>query len=82
MRRIYDYECSNGHVVERFAELSDRDLPCKLCGEVSTRLVSYAGPVLDPISGDFPSATRRWALNRQQKIKAERKTAESHGLAD
>ena len=50
-----------------------------LCDEVATRIVSYGGPVLDPISGHFPSATRRWALNRQEKIKAERRATQSHG---
>ena len=52
-------------------------VPCNLCDEVATRIVSYGGPVLDPISGHFEC--RRWALNRQEKIKAERRATQSHG---
>jgi len=79
MKRLYDFRCSNEHVFERLADESERSVPCNLCGKVATRLVSYAGPMLDPISGHFPSATRKWALNRQEKIKAERRASESHG---
>ena len=82
MRRIYDFKCpKDGHLFEKFVDSDVYSLPCNLCNKVATRIVSFAGPVLDPISGDFPSATRRWSLNRQEKIKAERKAADSHGLA-
>ena len=79
MKKLYDFRCSCGHLFEKFTESSQRTVPCNLCDEVATRIVSYGGPVLDPISGDFPSATRRWALNRQEKIKAERRVTQSHG---
>ena len=81
MRRIFDFKCPDGHVFEKFVDVEEKKLPCEFCNKVSTRIVSFAGPVLDPISGDFPSATRRWSLNRQQKIKAERKITDSQGLA-
>ena len=79
MKRLYDFECPDGHKFEQFSDTSSRSVPCRFCGKVATRIVSYAGPMLDPISGHFPSATRKWALNRQQKIKAERRATRSHG---
>lgn len=80
MRRMFDYKCPLGHKFEAFVEVADKTkLPCKTCGKASSRILTYGGPVLDPISGDFPSATRRWALNRQIKIKQERREARSQG---
>lgn len=80
MRRMFDYKCPLGHKFEAFVEVEDKTkLPCNTCGKASSRILSYGGPVLDPISGDFPSATRRWALNRQIKIKQERREARSQG---
>ena len=32
---------------------------------------------LDPISGDFPDATRKWAKHREMTIKQERKQENS-----
>ena len=80
MRRMFDYKCPDGHRFEAFIDVDDKSLlPCKTCGKNSQRILTYGGPVLDPISGDFRSATRRWTLNRHIKIKQERREAESHG---
>jgi hypothetical protein len=49
--------------------------PCPECGNDSSRIISAATVVLDPISGAFPGATMKWARDRQQKIKKERKVA-------
>jgi len=79
MKRLFDFRCPQGHTFEAFVETDVRDLPCEVCEAKAMRCVSYGGPVLDPISGDYPSATRRWALNRQMKIKEERRQSKSHG---
>ena len=81
-RRIYDFRCPGGHVVEKFIDDSVTQVDCEICQQSSTRLVSFAGPVLDVISGHFPSATMRWAKDRQEKIKAERRATELHGPAE
>jgi hypothetical protein len=80
-RRIYDFKCAEGHVTEKFVDTSCQKIDCPVCGQPSIRLVSFARPMLDVISGDFPGATLRWARGRQEKIKAERRYAESHGPA-
>lgn len=55
-----------------------RSVSCDICSQPSARLVGGARPMLDPLSGDFPSATRKWSVNRQQKIKAEKREAASN----
>ncbi len=80
-RRIYDFKCPDGHITEKFVETSVKQIVCPVCRQQSTRLVSFARPVLDVISGDFPGATLKWARGRQEKIKAERRQVESHGPA-
>jgi predicted nucleic acid-binding Zn ribbon protein len=72
MRIILDYKCSNGHIFEKFTE-PEPSISCPTCGAESNRIVTAANVRLDPISGDFPSATRSWAKMRQEKIKQERK---------
>jgi hypothetical protein len=75
-RRLFDFNCPSGHDFEAFVDTSLKTLSCPICGTEASRIVSYGGPVLDPISGHFPSSTRNWARNRQDKIKAERKAAQ------
>jgi len=75
MRMIFEFRCPDGHRIEKFVESSVREITCSVCEQVSTRVVSCRGISLDPISGDYPSATMKWAKMRQEKIKAERKVA-------
>ena len=81
-RKIYDFGCPSGHITEEFINDSVTQIDCPNCRQLSTRLVSYAGPMLDVVSGDFPGATMKWAKGRQKKIKAERRETELHGPAD
>lgn len=75
MKRIYDFRCPDGHVVEKFISDSICQITCEVCQQVATRVCSYGGPMLDHISGDFPAQTLKWARWRQAKIAAERKAA-------
>ena len=77
MKRIYDFKCPDGHYAERFVEESVYLDTCEICNQETARVVSCAPPMLDPISGDYPTATMKWAKMRQDKIKAERKLANS-----
>jgi len=40
---------------------------------MAKKLISPVRTKLDPISGDFMGATRKWERNREQKLKQERK---------
>lgn len=74
--KVFDFQCEQGHINEAFVrndELGDR--PCPDCGGNSSRMIAAPRTVLDPISGAFPGATMKWARDREQKIKQERKVA-------
>lgn len=75
--RVFDFKCSEGHINEAFVKTDEVDniRPCPDCGGDSSRIISAPTVVLDPISGAFPGATMKWARDRQQKIKKERKVA-------
>ena len=75
-RRIYDFQCPDGHKAEAFVDSEVRSLPCFQCGLFAERIVSPVRSMLDPISGDFPGATMKWAKNRQETIKRERRTTD------
>lgn len=75
--RVYDFKCEQGHINEAFVRNGeDHDRPCPDCGNNSSKIISAPMTVLDPISGSFPAATMKWARDREQKIKHERKVAE------
>ena len=75
--KVFDFQCEEGHIKEAFIRSGEEDQtrPCPVCGANSSRIISAPTVVLDPISGAFPGATMKWARDRQQKIKKERKVA-------
>lgn len=70
---LFDFECENGHVNERMADSDCTHMPCLDCKSMAKKLISPVRSKLDPISGDFMGATRKWERNREQKLKQERK---------
>ena len=75
--KVFDFRCEEGHVNEAFIRTGEEDQtrPCPECGSDSSRIISAPTVVLDPRAGAFPGATMKWARDRQQKIKKERKVA-------
>ena len=65
---LYDFRCTNGHEFEEYVESSVTQSRCR-CGADAKRLVSGGNFELDPISGDFPSATKKWADKHEQAAK-------------
>ena len=72
MLKLYDFNCLDGHVFEQLVDENKRTVRCQ-CGYSATRIISPVRSSLDPISGHFPDATRRWARARDSHIKYERK---------
>lgn len=72
-RRLYDFTCEGGHSQERLVSYEVAKVPCELCGKDAHRQISAPRISLDPISGDHPQATARWARQREEKRKLERK---------
>ncbi len=64
---IYEFKCTNGHVTEHYMPMSERDSepPCN-CGATSRRILSVPNFKLDPVSGDFPTATDKFARMHEQ----------------
>jgi hypothetical protein len=66
---IFDFKCSKGHKEEYWVKSSVRTVRCKVCDEEATRCISGAMVSLDPISGDFPGATMKWAKHHERAAK-------------
>jgi hypothetical protein len=83
VRLLFDFRCSNGHTFERYVDASTKTIECTSegCPDVAERIISPVRCKLDPLSGDFPGATIKWAEGRQKKIKEERKS-DNHGDPD
>jgi len=73
---LFDFKCDSNHVTEKLVKSDATDIECPVCGNKALRQISAVRSKLDHISGDFPGATMRWAKQREQKIKHERKTSE------
>ena len=72
-RRLYDFTCIGGHLQEHFVSYEVTKVPCELCGKDAHRQISAPRISLDPVSGDHPQATARWAKQREEKRLLERK---------
>lgn len=82
MRRLYDFKCDETDAYfERLTSADVTDVKCN-CGADAGRVVSAVRVSLDPISGDFPKATRRWAEQRKKQIGIERRNKANHGTHD
>ena len=78
-RRMFDFKCTESHITESFVDTDTKEVQCSECGEIATRILSSPRLGLDPICGDFPSATAKWAKMRAEKLTLERKTNANHG---
>jgi len=72
-RRIYEFICPDQHVTEAFIDEEVRETDCLTCDKTASRMVSAVQCTLDPLSGHWPGATMKWAKNRQDQIKRERR---------
>ena len=78
-RRIYDFKCEKNHQMESFVDEAIKEISCGVCGEIATRIISPTTIYLDPISGQYPSATAKWARQRAEKLAVEKKKKANHG---
>lgn len=72
-RRLYDFTCIGGHSQEKLVSYEVTKVSCELCGKDAHRQISAPRISLDPVSGDHPQATARWARQREEKRLLERK---------
>ena len=76
-RRIYEFLCPDQHVTDRFIDEEVRETECSTCGKTATKMLSAVQCTLDPISGHFPGSTMKWAKNREDQIRRERREGNS-----
>ena len=79
---IYEYRCNKcKETVEKVVKLADYDIQfsCECGGILEKVILTPATVSLDPISGDFPGATRKWAKGREKKMEKERHNMKEHG---
>lgn len=78
-RKLFDFQCQEGHVTESFVNNDVLESDCKVCGQTAARILTAPRVFLDPISGDFPGATMSWAAKREKHMKYERKLEANNG---
>lgn len=71
--RMFDFLCEENHLQERLVSDEVTTLSCELCGKNAHKQLSAPRIYLEPFSGLHPSASDRWARNRAEKLKQERK---------
>ena len=64
---IYDYVCACGARFECWKKLTDRKFAnCPECSRLAPLVASVANFHLDPVSGDFPTRTEKWAKSHEK----------------
>jgi len=76
-RRIFEFQCEEGHLMEKFIDDSVTETPCEYCDQTAYRIISQVRVSLDGCSGDFPTAYDAWERKRAEKSAQERKTSGS-----
>jgi len=79
MKRIFEFQCKQGHVTERYIDEHERTTTCIECEGAAHRIVSMPRINLEGITGAFPGAADAWVRKRAQKLKQEQKLAASRG---
>jgi len=65
MYRLFDFECEDSHIQERLVKPDVMETKCIECGKPTQRIISPVSFQLDVHSGDFPTATDRWAKKHE-----------------
>jgi hypothetical protein len=79
MKRIYEFQCDEGHYHEAYVDSELRSNPCPECGKPATRLISTPMVKLDGTSGAFPGEAMKWERKRAEKLAQEQRRSASHG---
>ena len=70
MRAMFDFQCDNGHVNEKFVDTETTEVQCPDCELIARKIVT---PI--KVQGDKNSwkEVRNWSKQRESHIKHERK---------
>lgn len=73
---IYEYQCNGcSSIFEQMRPINERrnEATCPACSKPSSFKISAPQIKLDPISGDFVGATRKWEKMHKQQLEIESK---------
>ena len=76
-RRMYEFQCDAGHITENLVDYETTVVPCSSCGNDAKRIISMPRISLDGTDPVYVSAHEKWAKNREEQRKAERKRNEA-----
>lgn len=66
---LFDFRCNECEKTEEHWTKSDvREMRCS-CGGTQVRLIGGKMAILDPLSGDYPGATMKWARHHEKAAK-------------
>ena len=72
MRRMYEFLCESGELIERLATFEQQVVSCK-CGKSARRTISSPNFKLEGWSGHFPTAYHQFDRKHREKLESERK---------
>lgn len=75
-RRIFEFRCKSGHTFEKLAYPETFEMLCVECSDPAQRVISPVRCSLDGTSGDFPTASDRWARMHEQGGRVANKRVE------
>ena len=75
-RRIFEFQCKEGHITERFIDYETVNTACNVCSNTATRIISPVRVSLDGTDPVYVSAYDRWARVHEEKRKQEQKAAQ------
>jgi Zn finger protein HypA/HybF involved in hydrogenase expression len=66
MIKVYDFLCPNDHIFELFVSEDSEVANCPECDLNAKRIISGGNFKLDAMSGDYPTATAKWAKHHER----------------
>lgn len=73
MKRMFEFECPEGHRTESYTEYETKTIGCPLCDYMADRVISMPRIRLDGTSMDFPTAADKWARVHEEAAAIARK---------
>ncbi len=77
-RRLFEYQCADGHVSEALTEPETQEILCRTCGDPAHRIISPVRSKLEGITGAFPGAYDKWARVHEEATRLARKRKLDH----
>lgn len=68
--------------MERYSYLEDATQKCDTCDLPAHRIISPVRSYLEGVSGDFPTASDRWAKTHEQAARVARERKQRHSAPD